>query len=111
MVIGPSGVVFGMTAALDKRPSRRVSSNLSQLSGTGLERRFSEPDWNVNHPSRRTSEIYEFMFPLIPGVVRNFPRAESGLCVSTDGKVSQTFQDRPPASVISLNAIRHNPSE
>ena len=100
-------MAFPTTSAFDKRSSRRRSSNLYHLSGTGLKRRFSEPDSNVNHPSRRACETYAGMFPVTLGVERNLPSAESGLCVPPEGKVSQTFQDRPPPSLISRNVIRH----
>jgi hypothetical protein len=101
-------MAFRTTSAFDKRSSRKLSSNLCHLSGTGLKRRFSEPDSNVNHPSRRACETYAGMVPVSLGVERNLASAELGLCVPPEGEVSQTFQDRPPASLISRNVIRHN---
>jgi hypothetical protein len=101
-------MALGTTSVFDKRPSRRLSSNLYHLSGTGLKRRFSEPDSNVNHPSCRACETYPGMVPVTPGVERNLASAEAGLCVPPEGKVSQTLQDRRPASLISRNVIRHN---
>ena len=80
------------TSAFDKRSSRRLSSNLYHLSGTGLNRRFSEPDSKVNHPSRRACETYAGMVPVTLGVERNLASAEFGLCVPPEGKVSQTFR-------------------
>ena len=104
----PHSIARETTFALDKRASRRFSSITAHPSGTGLERRFSDPDWNVNHPSRRGSETWAGILRVMLGFDRNLPRMELGFWVSREGTVSQTFQARPPASLITRNVIRLN---